>query len=74
MNTHSSPPPSPADQPVSAPTGNVEHLLGEGQRGAQRRIGLWKAEAGRLIRENPAACIIGAVVVGFALARVAHHA
>ena len=34
----------------------------------------WRASARRLVRDNPAAVLIGAFVIGVALARVARHA
>ena len=34
----------------------------------------WKDKAVSLVRENPGTCLLGAFVVGFALARAARHA
>jgi hypothetical protein len=69
---------TPPDQAAPKSDGPLEnglvHQLADQMDGASRRIADWKSETGRLIREHPAAFIVGAVVVGFALAKVARHA
>ena len=41
---------------------------------AQRLLGAWVARARRFTRQNPGTVLIGAVALGFVLARAARHA
>jgi hypothetical protein len=58
----------------------IDHLQERGAalpaqvREAREAIGGWGAEARRFTRNNPAAVLIGAFVVGVLLARAARHA
>jgi hypothetical protein len=44
------------------------------ERVAGQSAGGWGADARRFVRSNPAAVLIGAFILGVALARVARHA
>jgi hypothetical protein len=41
---------------------------------AQERLGSWAASARRFTRNNPGTVLVGAVALGFVLARAARHA
>ena len=41
---------------------------------AQKLLGVWVTRARRFTRNNPGAVLIGAVALGFVLARAARHA
>lgn len=49
------------------------HAVPEVARDVQAKAKDWQANASRFVRENPAAALVGAFVVGFAIAKAARH-
>jgi hypothetical protein len=52
---------------------DIAHELRARGEDALRVMGGWQSRAAGVVRDNPAACLLGAFVLGFALAKVARH-
>ena len=64
-------------KPMTSKPDAVAHVadeVSEGASDAQKSLAAWGARARRFTRNNPGTVIVGAVLLGFVLARAARHA